>query len=69
MTRKHFEAIADAIAYEYAEPRARDSKAASAERATTRRIAAAVGEACAQFNPNFDRAKFLTRALPETINV
>lgn len=78
MTRKHFQAIADGIAGEYAvitrllndEVTTKDSaKLYRVELATIQRTAEAVASQLAQFNPNFDRAKFLTRALPERVTV
>lgn len=53
MTRKHFRAIADAIA------RSRYGHDSSAERAAIDDTAVLIAYALADANPNFDRARFL----------
>lgn len=53
MTRKHFEAIAAAIAQE---ARIAPDPAAFFQ---TRMVASSIASSIAQFNPNFDREKFM----------
>ena len=53
MTQKHFVAIAETIRLQY---ECLDDE----ERAVLRATAKNLADVCARFNPNFDRARFLT---------
>lgn len=56
MTRKHFEALADALAD------ARPKTSAPICKMQWDECVGGVADVCAQFNPNFDREKFIERA-------
>ena len=58
MTRKHFKAIADAIAVEYRQ--AEDFRT----RVVIRNIADNIASNAREFNPNFDEQRFIDAACP-----
>lgn len=59
MTRKHFEALAEAIRYAQCfNPWPSDAEREAAE-VMRRTVANNVADVCAQANPRFDRARFL----------
>lgn len=64
MTRKHFAAIASAIAEEYEMASALDEKECEAVRAALASLAGSLGTVCKQSNPNFDRTRFYRAAIP-----
>ena len=60
MTRKHFQALADALQSAYPLP----FHSTAESRLAWSDAAVLVAGACATFNPNFDRAKFLAACTP-----